>query len=353
MAEKEIIDTELEDIEESEDEKSSDFDNLLTKNNNDLMKAMFEYCFINNIFFNETILKNIIKNEDNHDKLPGVYVDLIQQNEKFKGLTFFSQLKVENFSKIYSEDLSLLSLNEEDRKNRQQVIDILGYDPFKEERSEDRPQLYRDLTSMLTEAMRKDVAKAKAALSIVRSYQNIERYQKIVTELMSTGTVNAELQEQIDQYLGIISKIQNTVNQTAEKNNFTVKGVGANGRGMLSDVMNQVETMGYDKGITNYYDIATSKAIEEVSDISWRSMINQINLSKTDYVDILTNQCELVKNAQRLAQDAAEALRLAKEKITKQELLDELAKEYRKKGISEEEINEFISREYDLFDGKE
>lgn len=82
-------------------------------------------------------------------------------------------------------------------------------------------------------------------------------------------------------------------------------------------------------------------------------MINQINLSKTDYVDILTNQCELVKNAQRLAQDAAEALRLAKEKITKQELLDELAKEYRKKGISEEEINEFISREYDLFDGKE
>ena len=33
MAETEIIDTELEDIEESGDEKSSDFDILLTKNN--------------------------------------------------------------------------------------------------------------------------------------------------------------------------------------------------------------------------------------------------------------------------------------------------------------------------------
>ena len=44
-------------------------------------------------------------------------------------------------------------------------------------------------------------------------------------------------------------------------------------------------------------------------------------------------------------------MRLAKEKIVKQQLLKELEKEYRKKGISEKEIDQFIQREYHLYDG--
>jgi len=49
------------------------------------------------------------------------------------------------------------------------------------------------------------------------------------------------------------------------------------------------------------------------------------------------------------AREAIEALRLAKEKIKKQKLLDELARDYRKKGISEKEIEAFIDREYHLY----
>jgi len=45
---------------------------------------------------------------------------------------------------------------------------------------------------MLTENMRKDVAKAKAALSIVRSYNNLEKYQKKINDIMKTGEVTEE-----------------------------------------------------------------------------------------------------------------------------------------------------------------
>ena len=54
-----------------------------------------------------------------------------------------------------------------------------------------------------------------------------------------------------------------------------------------------------------------------------------------------------------MASDALEALRLAREKITKEELLDELAEDYRKKGISEKEIEEFVNRELNMYDGSE
>ena len=202
------------------------------------------------------------------EQMPQIYIDTVKADVNVGTKTFFDQLAMDNFEKIYAEKSYSESLSEEDRKNRQVVIEVFSYDPFAGEPDIDKPQLYRDLAGMSNEAMRKDVAKQKAAISIVRSYGNIEKYQRKVAEITSSGAIDDETQKTLDNYLTLISKIQTNINQTAEKNNFTVKGIGSNGRGMLSDVINQVETMGYDKGITNYYDIATSKAIEEVSDIS-------------------------------------------------------------------------------------
>lgn len=324
--------------------------------NGDIYQATFHYCFAYNIFFSskdiKTIVNSFVELNEILKKMPQIYIDSIHSDYRYQGLSFFGQLRMDNFEKLYSEQYSLLDLDEEDKKNRQQVVDVFGYDPFREEKAEDRPQLYRDLVGMTNDSMRKDVAKQKAALSVVRSYQNIENYQRKVTEITSSGAVDDETQKQLDQYLKVISTIQATINQTAEKNNFTMKGIGSDGRGMLSDVMNTVENAGIDNGITNFYDISTSKAIVEVANMSWKAQLNQINLSQTDYVDILMSQCEIVRKSQELARESKEALRLAKEKITKQELLEELAADYRKKGISESEIDEFISREYKLYDGK-
>ena len=312
---------------------------------------IFQFCFEFNIFY-DTELVNRIKTEELLDKMPSVYLEEIKTEQKYQGLTFFSQIKRENFENIYSEPLILLGLSEEDKKNRQQIMSIIGIDPFKNDDPSDRPQLYRDLTGMLSENMRKDVAKQKAAISVVRGYANINRYQQKVNAIMARPTIDAESQGDLDTLLGVINKIQTSINQTTKENGFTGgKTIGNNGQGMLSDVMNQVELQGYDPGVTNYYDIATSKAIQDVADISFKSMMNQVKLSNTDYVEILSEQSKMVREAQATARDAMEALRIARSKITKQELLDELSANLKKKGISEEDIIEFINREYELYDG--
>lgn len=318
-------------------------------------KAMFEYCFYHNVFFDSRVLKAVLGNREDEimNKLPDIYTAVINQTDRYIGLNFFGQLKMENFEKLYSEELSLLALTEEDKKNRQQVIAIMGYDPFKDAQDDDRPQLYRDLNGLLTEGMRKDVAKQKAAVQVCQNYCTLSKYQKKIMDLMNSEQLDAETQKNIDNLQSMVGKIQQIINGTTKENGFTSsKSIGNNGKGMLSDVMNQVETDFIDEGITNYYDIATSKSIGEVANISWKAMLNQLRLTQTDYVDILSQQAELVHKAQDQARKATEALRLSKEKITKQRLLEELAADYRKKGISEEEIDEFISREYNLWDGK-
>ena len=335
-----------------ENELQEEFKNLLIKYKENYKKALFEFCFKKNIFFSSKIYKMIESSGTSSlEKMPQIYIDTVKADVNINNKTFFDQIMMENFEKIYNEKSYSESLSEEDRKNRQVVIEVFSYDPFAGEPDIDKPQLYRDLAGMSNEAMRKDVAKQKAAISIVRSYGNIEKYQRKVAEITSSGAIDDETQKTLDNYLTLISKIQTNINQTAEKNNFTVKGIGSNGKGMLSDVMEQIDERGIDEGIVNYYDIETSKSIEEIANISMRAQLNQISLSKTDYVDILNEQCNIVRKSQRIAKDAEEALRLAKCKIKKQELIEELEEDYRKKGISEEEIKDFISREYTLYSG--
>lgn len=333
-------------------ETNLEYKELLKKYEGAHLKALFEYCFKKNVPYISSVYLKIQKNDTPmEERMPEAYLEALKLYEKYNNLTFFDQLNFENFEKIYSKKEYEKTLSEDDRKNRQVVVDVFSYDPFMNEAEIDKPQLYRDLAGMSSEAMRKDVAKQKAAISIVRSYGNIEKYQREVTRITSSGDIGEEAQKQLDQYLTLISKIQTNINQTAEKNNFTVKGIGSNGRGMLSDVLAQIDEKGIDEGIPNYYDIATSKSIEEIANISMKAQMNQVSLSKTDYVDILNEQCKIVHESQQKARDAVEALRLAKCKIKKQQLIDELEADYRKKGISEEEIKDFISREFELYTG--
>lgn len=319
-----------------------------------VLDAMFKFCYEKNLFYDNKALERYLMpiNDEKINSLPEHYLEILK-DDKYAGLTFFNQIQRKNFEILSKEHIDILDLNEDDKKNRMQVMEILGYDPFADEDAADRPQLYRDLTGMLTEAMRKDVTKAKAALVVVRGYNNIDRYQRKINEIMRSGKTDAETEEQLDSLFRLQKTMQDSINQTAEKNNFSVKGIGSNGKGMISDVINQIEDYGVDEGVTNYYDIATSKSIEEIANISFKAQMNQINLSKTDYVDILTHQREIVEDCQRKAKDAMEALRIAREKLTKQELLEELEKDLRKKGISESEIESFIEKEYTIYDGKD
>jgi hypothetical protein len=330
------------------------YDELLSKYQGDHEKAIFEFCYKTDIPYSENIVKLLFKGKQDSvlNQMPAIYISTIKADIDYKDVTFFAQLKQENFEEIYKQISTDRVLTEEDKKNRMSVIDILAYDPFKDEDPADKPNLYRSMASMLTESMRKDVPKANAAITIIRNYNIIAKYDKKIAEITKNADINEETQKILENCMKIKKTLQDTINTTAEKNAFTVKGIGNAGKGMLSDVMNQISEKGIDEGVTNFYDIATSKSIKEIASMSFQAQLEQAKCSNSDFLDIINNQRELVVKAQEKARDAEEALRLAKEKITKQELLQELESEYKKKGISEEEIRDFISREYDLYDSE-
>ena len=336
-------------------EESQEYLALVQKHSGDHKSAIFEYCFKNNIPFSEEDFNLAVKggSDEVYAKLPQSYVDTVNADIRLNNVTFFDQLRLDNFEHIYSEEMVVAGLPEESRKDREQIVKIIGYDPFAKNPLEDKPQLYRDLTGMLTDSMRKDVPRAKAAVEVVTGYNNIRKYQDKVNQLINSGQLDDDTQKQLDKHLEMIAKIQASVIAISEKNGFTnSRSLGSNGKGMLSDVMNTIDEHMYDPGITNYFDIATSKSIEQISDISVKSMLNQIKLTGQEYVEMLTEQNKIVHEAQSKMRALKEALRIAKSLIVKDKLIEQLKVEYRKKGISEEDIEEFINREYNMWDGR-
>lgn len=346
------IEQELSMAEESSSENK--YRELVQKYNGDHKKAIFEYCFLNNIPYVEKIIKLLTKSGDDEifEKFPEIYIDTIKADVLFSSTTFFEQIRLENFNELCEEHLKTAGLSDESRKDRQQIINIIGYDPFDKNPLEDKPQLYRDLTGMLTDSMRKDIPRAKAAVEVVIGYNNIRKYQDRVNQLINSGQLDEATQKQLDKHLEMIARIQASVSTTSEKNGFTnSRALGSSGRGMLSDVMNTIDEHMYDPGITNFYDIATSESIKQISDISIKSMLNQVKLTGQEYVEMLSEQNKIVHEAQIKMRALREALRIAKTLIVKDKLIEQLRIEYKKKGISEEDINEFIDRELNMTDG--
>ena len=78
---------------------------------------LFEYCFKHNIFYDNDIVDNLAKSPSyiGAQNRSQIYIDTLKANPKYKGDTFFDQLRRDNFKKIYSESLSASGLTEEDK----------------------------------------------------------------------------------------------------------------------------------------------------------------------------------------------------------------------------------------------
>ena len=331
------------------------YERLCVANPDDPLGALFRFCFERNVFYHERYAKAYALSTDDavRNAMPAPYLDALAGDPALTGLDFFSQIKRENFEKVYHEDLTILSLSQEDRKNRQQILGIVNYDPFADEPAEDRPQMYRDLAGLLTDAMRRDIPKRNAAIEIVHDYTTISRYQRRLALLEMSGRDDDDTREKIDNCIKMISKMQDTINKLTKENGFSSgKGIGSSGRGGLSEVMSVCEEKGYDPASVNVYDIETSKAITEVAEISTRAMLNQVNLSATDYAEILTNQCQAVLKYRDAALRAVEAARLAEEKLEKESILREYHHELEAKGIDISDILDIVNQEIKMYDGQ-
>lgn len=229
------------------------------------------------------------------------------KKEAFDAVSSFQNLEMP----VVSKDTEI---DEQYKKNREDVIRLIGYDPFEKEAEEDKPLLYSQLIGYLDTSgdSNDDMMRISSAISIVRAFSQSAKIDDMLSDIFknpqkatsSVGTIKSlqDAKKNANKMITDLAaesclSLKNSKNASKGENTFT-------GRTKKLKDMNLREME------NNAFDIGTAEGMRQVADISNASILKQIHLDENDYTEMLGQQREMIVNLQRLADENAEKARI-------------------------------------------
>lgn len=207
----------------------------------------------------------------------------------------------------------------DERLARQRIIKIYKYDPFGEESDLDaKKKMYRDLELMLDENMETNSIKLNGAVSIVKAYRDIRRYEGFIEALERSEDPDIK---QIKAMQEILNYKRDTVLKIAKENGFNTDGkTSGQNKNTLSGRMAEMKKYMYEPGLVDFYGVRTTKSFQEIADISFKSIFDQIALTEGDWKEMITEQSKTIQKQYDEIVNLKEQLRLAYIEIEKNKL---------------------------------
>lgn len=269
----------------------------------DYMTALGRAKMIDMTYWDSPYLQNSVKKDFEVDK--NYFIDPIPQKE-------------------YPEEFD--SWDKEDLENYDYVLTIYKYDPFKDEPIEDRRKLYYNLAGFSDEGIMDDFARANAAIDTCRSMQRLEKLNRIRVNLENNDTPDIKEIKAVSD----LQKIEReAINRNGKEHGFIQKySLNKNqGSGTFTGITKQMSDELFENELANAYDIKTSNAMQMAAEASWKAIFGQLNISESEFSEIVKNQRETIMNLRTQLDTTIEQLRLANIKLKKIELENKLREE--------------------------
>ena len=254
----------------------------------------------------------------------------------YYGMTFadsdFFKTKIKYEDELKTDDI-VAGHESEDQyqsyvKNKEDVIRLLGYDPFDQESMIDQPFLYSQLLGLLdsSEDANDDMMRTASAISIVRAFLQqskidnaIATYMTDVNKLQNNAATIKSLQSSKKELTSVIKdlaaesciSLKNTKNAKKGENTWTGK-------------LKKIKDMNLREGEVNGFDIATCKGMRQVMDLSNESILKQLRLDESEWSDMVAEQREMITNLRSNLDKYKEISRiLLRENIDLKDYMDE------------------------------
>ena len=304
---------------------------ILTECEGDHLEALFQLCATNDWYYDDLLAQSITAELASDDIMPDRYLEVIFNNEEYKGKTFYKQLSRPYFVKMSSFKESEDELTEEDKQNRNDIKKAFGYDPFETKPISQKSMLYRSLNQMVDPTLNNDLVRQRAAIEIVTNYEEIDRLDVAIAKLSLTPDDIVKNAKDLETLRKMKSDVNKNISMLCKDHGLSAKYANSKSRGAgtLSGIMRDMEDNDYDEGVVNLYDIETSTSIQQCSDISAKSVSTQLKLSDSDYAEMVEEQAIVVRQEIAARKKAEEALRVCKEYLRRQELIADLIQEYK------------------------
>lgn len=231
------------------------------------------------------------------------YIKNINSLKQYTSFTFENGDSIDDGSNSNkSNEVELVSeevnLSERDAKNEEDVLKMLGYDPFETENKKDRKYLFNRLVDMLDDSTLEDNLLLMSIIEIVKGFNQVDKINEMIATLTSDTDKLSSNTGGIKGLIDTKKNLMTTILKIAEDNGISTKfnTTKSKGAGTLAGIIKTLNDIGLDEAKINLYDIETSKSMRQIADISHQSILNQLVLNESDYTDMLAQQKDMLYN---------------------------------------------------------
>lgn len=213
-------------------------------------------------------------------------------------------------------------------KNKNDVVRLLGYDPFEKESISDQPFLYSQLLGMLdaSEDANDDMMRTASAISIVRAFLQQAKIDDTIVGLMSDVKKLKENSSTIKSLQDSKGKLTSVIKDLAAESCISLKNnkSAKKGENSWTGKIKRIRELNLREGEVNGFDIATCRGMQQVMDASNASILKQLRLDESEYSDMLAEQREIITKLQTDLENYKEISRiLLRENIDLKDYLEE------------------------------
>lgn len=210
--------------------------------------------------------------------------------------------------------------------DREDVVKLIGYDPFVSEAYSDQPFLYSQLLGILdsSDDSADDQMKIQSAVSIVRSFLQIAKIDDSLSKLMRNPADVNKFSGDINKLQDGKTKIQAGITKLAAESCISLKNSknSTKGDNTWTGKVKKCKDLSLRAAENNGYDLKTCKGMQQCADISSKAIIKALKLDESEYSDMLAEQRSMLTDLQKKCSKAEETARiLLRENLDLKDLL--------------------------------
>ena len=268
--------------------------------------ACYIICHILDLPFSLSLYKSL---EDKGSFSVGTYLRTCHASQ-FKGQTFVKTI----LDKQVQNDKNVNDAREEnwtsaEKKNRDDIIRIVGYDPFEGYKIEDRRYLFGELIKYFDDDTGDDTYKLSQVIQIVNNNNQIRQYDLLIAHLDPI-----EQSQSIQELNSLKKDLVSSNDRIAKENEISVKNRSNKqvGRGTLTYLMRDMREKGFSEIAANYYNQLRSEGTQWAADMSIKAMMQNTMFDENDKQEIFEYQRQKLMELQKEVDDLKEENRLLK-----------------------------------------
>ena len=268
--------------------------------------ALIAICAILDLPFLPEVYNNIITN--NNAFYLSKYTSILNGTQ-YRKKSFINTIIEGNMDKdrVPVEELKERRLNKEETKSKNEVLNVIGYDPFEGYPVEDRGFLFNELVKYLDDDVADDPYKLSQIVQICNNNSQIRKWDLLIAK---ADPVNDS--DTIKKLSKMKTELVTSNDKIAKENEISVKNRSNKdvGKSTLTYLMRDLREKDFKKAEANYYDQLRSEGTLWAISMSNRSIRENGMFDENDQNEMFNTQRELIQKLQAQLDDELEKNRL-------------------------------------------